>query len=390
MAIPADRVLVDTITSLTQVAFDNKSDTTATKTSSASIAGSTANTTTQPGTLGSNGTKSVFSQADKPVIPQSDVAIGNVDPYSNANIDLPKAYKKSASSLVMDRSLLNYTNTPFSSNLSATDKLLTGNKRIVQISKTIYPSDESKIDKLVDTVGKTQLGNEFKKYMNQDMFKAKIKSGLSRTNSPIGDTLRSKTNLTKFISPCKGVNFDSNIDLTGLFNKNFLSSLLEGILCQGVDSVVLFVQNVIKIDAVNAPGILNAMTDTLNKDNDTSVVQKLMAMKVIKDNVPDSTASVYTRGITDKVLKNIDSSGSETNSSVSQYLNTTTALDSFDPNWDKDYQGNIDVSKIVGNRTMGNMAGNYLASQPGTNVYDGTVNNTIGRNESIAIVNSFV
>lgn len=391
MAIPTNRVLVDTITSLTQLSFDNKSDTTKTKTASASIAGSTnpAAKTNTPGTLGNNGVKSVFSQPDKPTISQANAAIGNIDPASNIPSTLPKVYKKSADSLNIDRYLSNPTHLSFTGNMSGTDLILTGSKPIIPISKTIYPSDESKIDELVDTVGKTQLGNEFKKYMNQDMFKSRIKVGLSKTNLPIGNTVKGKLNLTKFISPCKGIHFSSGFDLSGIFNLNFLASLFDGLLCQGIGSVVAFIENVMKIDPNNAPSMLTALTHTLNKDSDHHVISKLITIHGIKDKLPSGSGEITTRGVTHKVLENIDKDKTYKNQTSKHYLATTSALDGFDPNWDKDFQGNLNVSSVSGNKTMSTMASNYLQNKSTQSTYDGTAVNNIGRDESIVIVNSF-
>ena len=389
MAIPIDRLKIDTIAKLTEVAFDKMSDITKSNKSSNSIVGSTATASVPANQKGTNGGKSVFAPPTKNTVSPANAAIANFDPNSNQTSNLPKAFKKSSDSLHMDRTLVSNTNYPLTASVFSTDALLASNKPITPNKDFIHPSDEASIDKLVDDVGKTQLGNQFKTYLDQKMFKDKIKAGLSKVNSPLGNTLKSKVNLTKFISPCKGVKFNNNFDMTGLFNSMFLSSLFDGILCQGADSLLNFIQGVIKIDATNAPSVLNALSGTMNKDNDPNIMNKLMAMKAIKDNTPSPSAGIYTRGITGKVLHNIKYQNTKTNSSVSQYLNTTNALDTLDPNWDKNDAGTIDVSSIRGNTAMKDMANNYLISTPSTPVYTGVVNNPIDRNASIAIVNSF-
>jgi len=381
MAISDNRVTYDTIKSLTKLTFDNTSDVAKTKAGTSTVAGSTNTMTT-----------SVFKPKKKISIPSSDIAIGNLDPAivsASASIDLPKEYKLSRDKINTERNLGSGSLSNILGNLSDTDKLLSSAGIPKIDTNALSEFSDARIDSMIDGLGKTAVGSEFKKYVDPSKFKSLVKGKLSGANNVLGNTLKSKLNIGQLSKPCANLNYDLNYNLSGLFGLSFLSGLFDSIGCMGPEAIMSFIQNIMKLDNINGPSILAGLAESVKKDVDTLAIDKLLIMKSINDVVPGIDSKAATKGISAYLTRAVGDTEPKTNSMVSEYTNINDSFDALDPDWDLDDNGDMDLSFLKGNKRMSALANNYTKSQVKPSVFSGTETTVLSRNDNISIMDSF-
>jgi len=381
MAISENRIKFDKIRSLTSLEFDSKADVTNKNPTNTTIAGAT---------LSSSKT-SVFDKKSKTEVPSVDKALGNFDPDDNSiDVNMPKLLKESLAKVNIDTSLSVDKTNGFLDNLSPIDIKLSTVSTPIPVFQPIKSVSEGKIDSLISNLSKSVLGNEFKKSMDPNRFKAMLKNNLASVNSITGPALGARNSIANIAESCGYMNNALNFNLTGLFGSIFFGTLFDSILCMVVDAVLGFIQNVLKIDPINSVPILNGLANSLRKDKDKSVNDKLMIMGAIKSNTPGTSNDIYTKGIAVNINKTTKDSEPETNSMSSEYKNVTESLDTLDPDWDKDNDGNRNLSMLKGNKRFHSLAANNNKNTVNeSETFDGSASTNLNRSNEIAVLNAF-
>lgn len=320
-------------------------------------------------------------------------AVAALNNNNNADCErskLPNKYKRNKDKTNNDRSLNNnIRNIDCSSNLSPVDQLLAYLNPVKEEFNVLTTSSEAKVDSMMNDITKSQLGLSAKKFMDNSPLNSNVKTSLIKSVGVNGASIKSKLNLDKAINKCDlGVKGMFDFDIDGSLFKNLLADLINGLSCAGPYSMLGYVDEILNVSGNNKPAVLKAMSETLTKSNDVLAGDKLTMMRAIKSRSEDPTDVIHTKGVTKRTLDNIAAAPYNTNSSVSEYQNTTAGLDSLDANWDKDDQGNVNYSATVGNSKMYNMSNDYLLNKYNEDVsYDGTATTNIDRATNISIVN---
>jgi len=392
MSISKDRLGFEKISSLTQTDFNTKKDVTGALTTSSNKSTSSA-VASKPSVL------------DKPKIDttsNADKVKGNFGPQDcSIDLSLPKFKKIEFGNINTDFDLgidigdiNNYTicGTSTKDVKGNVDNLLRNIKKTDDGYNILDSTREGKLDSTIDDIvdDKIRSGN-INDYMDPDKLNTNVKMGLNKVTGVTGVPIKSKLNLDTSLSVCNpGVNATGSIEQDSLLSRSVLTSMIETVSCLGPGYTVGFLEDVVEVNDGTRFTILKSLKDSMVKDSDPDVEKKLLIAKSIReiDDVPADDVS--TRGSTDKILDNVSKSKSTSNSPVSDYINLTTSLDSVDPTWDKDDEGNINYYRSKNNDRLNYLAGSYVENNyTADQVYDGNVTTVVDRPVGILVANKF-
>jgi len=250
------------------------------------------------------------------------------------------------------------------SDTTSIDEHLTNTEPINTSHDILSASADSKLDLVVNkSIGSLKL-NKFgiKEDKIADKVKAQLVAGIRGVS---GFANMNKIHLDGILNDCyrDGINFGGSDWLSSLTN----SSMIDEIACGSLENAIAMINEIIGGTPEGRAVMLRSIKNSLNKNDDSEVVNKLFLTKVIVDNAASdeerSLLRIQSRGITDKVLNNVSSSEYKTNSSGSDNKNIKDGLDALDPNWRNDENGDTNYHKVGDNKKMQELASNDLANR---------------------------
>lgn len=220
------------------------------------------------------------------------------------------------------------------------------------------------------------------------------KGQLVNSTDLLGNSLKSKLNLLNLLN---NNNCGSSIiNKTGV-NQTVatlsVASVLGALTNSDMNTATNYVTSMLSIDS-NRETVLSGTSKTLNTKNDSSIDKKLLLVSTMYDNDTDmkrkDRESIYVRTDSTIVLQNLDKTNNTSNSPVSDGIILTKSLDTIDPNWSRDSEGNTNMYKVSNNSRLNDISTKTMASrQPMVNNTGSTNSTSIDPFGQIAILNSF-
>jgi multidrug efflux pump subunit AcrB len=386
MAIQNNRLTAESIASLVKVDFDTKEESVAATTSSET---STANT---PSSLDKKPNVTTSPSDAAQGIHKADANTKYSDTSGMSKIVKTKqAIKSNDRKFDSGNKLL----TPISSNLKPTTPIIDNYLENTKVLKPTHDILSSKVSSKLDNIVKVELGNVklgtygLTQYDIANNVKAKLVTSIGGS---VGATNLTKLSIDNLINDCFRGGFGYNIGDSDFLSMLVTSAFLDMISCSGVANAIAMIKEMMGTTAEGRYLMLGSIKNSLNKNNDAEVVNKLLLTKVIIDEAESDkerdALSIQSRGITKNVLKNLNNSNYRTNSTSSDYKNITEGLDALDPNWKKDEDGNDNYYKVKNNSKLSNLARSDLSNRydpPAT--LGGPVTTNIDTSLGIAIIN---
>lgn len=329
MAIITKRLNVETITKLNQVSFENKKD-----------------SITNKASVGSQELSPSKTAANKAMVNNEHPKHGIVSSPTNA------LYNGSVTTPANKKELSSKTNVSRDSSLTPTvgiDSVLSNTSASKENthSVTLSSLQNSKLDKMIHaklTIAKTSHPG-----LDISALTPIIKGNvMSDLNSHVGSTIMSKNNLMSTLTSCFHM---GGLDISGLLDFLTNKSLLNWLDCSSIEK---FAKGVI-----DKSGMMSAISGSVGKIGSSKVYDKIMLNKAITDSMPEnerSVARVNTKGNIDNVMSNLSGTKKDATSSNYTYENITSGLDSYDPSWKTDSQGNTNYYRVKNNLFMGSIA----------------------------------
>lgn len=250
---------------------------------------------------------------------------------------------------------------------------------------------ESLLNNIIAADGRSAMRNLGLGGALPDCLLGNTKGRLVNNTGPVGGSLKSKLSLLDLLnsSSCAGtVLAQPGINTT--VSDLTMSAMLDNMIKADTNTAVGFTSTMMA-DAHNREMMLGGMKQTLTAKNDNSTNDKLLlASTVFSNSTPSqvNTQSVYIRTDGSQILDNLAKNDVTHNSPVTQTKYTMAALDTIDPNWSRDTEGNTNLYKTKDNSTMVSMSSSTLLStQPKGLNLSGNVVTELDRTKQIAVVN---
>lgn len=345
MAIEEDRIQLDTITKLNKLDFEeagaNDATTNTTKPVDTSLPKSIQNKEDKKSIL-EKPTKIEETPINKALGTASDILCDTLD-------DLPEIIRIDKYAKSNNRKL-EKINTKCTAGGTMIDNLLTTFEPVKRLINILPLAKEGRLDEIIK--------NEMSLYRqyndNPEFLLNSIKSGLLKTVDSIGGSIKQKLHINEMLKTCNAKNLNKYVNNTDYMSEITLAALLDMITCLGVTVMAKFLQEAIGFNDSSKKFLISSIYQTLKKDNDPNVEDKLLLLYTIKSLDTDaiSTLEITTKGITDLVLENINNSKVKSSSPGSDYKNIISSLDALDSNWKKDDEGNTNYYRVKDNKRI--------------------------------------